>query len=143
MKTFYIEIATINKAKQDIDEICRRQGYTNLTHHNFGKGGVGRFMTKLVSVTSILWKLKSGDRLLLLTDGIFNTLSEAEVSAVLESEKTAEQAAAVVHVAVEARPGTKLLHPFDLARVLAQVRLDGETVFLHELAQPLQDAVAA
>lgn len=62
---YYIEIATVNKAKQDIDEICRQEGYANLTRRNFGKGGVGRFLTKLISVTSILWTLKKGDILFL------------------------------------------------------------------------------
>ena len=58
---YYIEVGTINKAKQDIDEVCRREGYANLTRHNFGKGGVGRFLTKLVSVSGILFRLKRGD----------------------------------------------------------------------------------
>jgi len=62
---YYIEIGTINKAKQDIDEVCRREGFTNLTRLNFGSGGVGRFLTKLVSVTSILLRLKRGDMLFL------------------------------------------------------------------------------
>lgn len=62
---YYIEIATVNKAKQDIDEICQREGFTNLTCKNFGKGGVGRFMTKLVSVTSILWNVGKDDTLFL------------------------------------------------------------------------------
>lgn len=62
---YYIEIGTVNKAKQDIDEICRREGFTNLTRHNFGNGGIGRFMTKLVSVTSILWNMRKGDTLFL------------------------------------------------------------------------------
>ena len=62
---YFIEVGTINKAKQDIDELCRREGYVNLSVHNYGNGGVGRFMTKLVSVTSILWKLKKGDLLFL------------------------------------------------------------------------------
>lgn len=62
---YYIEVGTVNKAKQDIDEICRREGFTNLTRHNFGSGGLGRFMTKLASVTSILWTLKKGDTLFL------------------------------------------------------------------------------
>ena len=62
---YYIEVGTINKAKQDIDEICRREGFSNLTRHNFGKGGVGRFLTKLLSVISILWCLKKGDTLFL------------------------------------------------------------------------------
>ena len=62
---YYIEVGTVNKAKQDIDEICRREGFSNLTRHNFGKGGVGRFLTKLVSVVSILWTLKKGDVLFL------------------------------------------------------------------------------
>lgn len=62
---YFIEVGTVNKAKEDIDEICRREGFTNLTRHNFGKGGVGRFMTKLVSVTSICWRLKKGDMLFL------------------------------------------------------------------------------
>ena len=62
---YFIEVGTVNKAKEDIDEICRREGFTNLTRHNFGKGGVGRFLTKLVSVTSICWRLKKGDMLFL------------------------------------------------------------------------------
>jgi hypothetical protein len=61
----FIEIETINKAKRDIDEICRREGYHNLTIHDFGSGGVGRFFTKLTSVTSILWRLRKGDVLFL------------------------------------------------------------------------------
>ena len=62
---YYIEVGTNNKAKQDIDEICQGEGFTNLTRHNFGRGGVGRFLTKLVSVTSILCHLKKGDMLFL------------------------------------------------------------------------------
>ena len=64
-KVYYIQIDTPNKAKCDIDEICRKEGYNNLTVHNFGSGGVGHFMTKLTSVTSILWKLHRGDVLFL------------------------------------------------------------------------------
>lgn len=62
---YYIEIATINKAKRDIDEICRLEGYTNLTRHNFGESGVGRFLTKLFAVGNILASLKKGDTLVL------------------------------------------------------------------------------
>lgn len=62
---YYIEIATNNKAKQDIDEICRREGFINLTRHNFGEGGVGRFLTKLVSVASIALRLHRDDVLFL------------------------------------------------------------------------------
>jgi hypothetical protein len=62
---YYIEVGTVNKAKQDIDEICRREGFQNLTRCNFGSGGIGRFMTKLVSVLSILWRLKKDDMLFL------------------------------------------------------------------------------
>ena len=62
---YYIEVGTNNKAKQDIDEICRREGFVNLTQRNFGEGGVGRFLTKLTSVTSILWNMKKGDMLFL------------------------------------------------------------------------------
>ena len=62
---YHIEIGTGNKAKQDIDEICRREGFTNLTRHNFGNSGIGRFMTKLISVTSILWNMRRGDTLFL------------------------------------------------------------------------------
>lgn len=65
MKKYYIEVATVNKAKQDIDEICRREGYANLTRHNFGKGGAGRFLTKLLAVASIACRLKRGDMLFL------------------------------------------------------------------------------
>lgn len=62
---YYIEISTVNKAKQDIDEICRQEGYCNLTRCNLGKGGVARFMTKLLSVAGIAVKLKKGDTLFL------------------------------------------------------------------------------
>ncbi|MBR5062316.1 MAG: galactofuranosyltransferase [Prevotella sp.] len=62
---YYIEVGTVNKAKQDIDEICCREGFTNLTRHNFGKGGMGRFLTKLVSITNILFQLKKDDILFL------------------------------------------------------------------------------
>lgn len=62
---YYIEVGTNNKAKRDIDEICRREGFVNLTRHNFGEGGIGRFLTKLVSVTRILWNMKKGDMLFL------------------------------------------------------------------------------
>lgn len=62
---YYIEIGTINKAKQDIDEICRREGFENLTRCNFGGSGVGRFLTKLFAVCNILLRVKRGDVLLL------------------------------------------------------------------------------
>lgn len=62
---YYIEIGTINKAKRDIEIIADRLGYTNLTRINFGKGGVARFLTKLFSVSSILFRLRRGDTLLL------------------------------------------------------------------------------
>lgn len=62
---YYIEIGTINKAKQDIDEICRQEGFTNLTRCNFGNGGVGRFLTKVFAVCNILFCLKKDDILLL------------------------------------------------------------------------------
>jgi len=62
---YYIEIGTVNKAKQDIDEVCRREGMANLTRHNFGDGGAGRFLTKLTGVVSIAWRLRRGDMLFL------------------------------------------------------------------------------
>ena len=31
MKKYFIEVGTVNKAKEDIDEICRREGFCNLT----------------------------------------------------------------------------------------------------------------
>ena len=65
MKKYFIEVGTVNKAKEDIDEICRREGFCNLTSRNFGHGGVGRFMTKLVSVCRIPMQLKKGDLLFL------------------------------------------------------------------------------
>lgn len=62
---YYIEIATINKAKQDIDTISKQLGYINLTKYNFGKSGVGRFLTKLVSVCRIVFVLRKDDTLFL------------------------------------------------------------------------------
>ena len=61
---YYIEIGTVNKAKQDIDEICRREGFTNLTRHNFGNGGIGRFlqylMKKFYYMACSLARMKGG-----------------------------------------------------------------------------------
>jgi len=62
---YYIEIGTINKAKRDIEIIAGRLGYVNLTRVNFGSGGVARFATKLLSVGSIIFRLRRGDILLL------------------------------------------------------------------------------
>ncbi len=62
---YYIEIGASNKAKRDIDEICRREGYANLTRHNFGNNGMGRFLTKLFAVGSVLVCLKKGDTIIL------------------------------------------------------------------------------
>lgn len=62
---YYIEVGTINKAKQDIDEICRREGFINLTRRNFGSGKVGRFLTKLSSVCRIPFTLHRGDTMFL------------------------------------------------------------------------------
>lgn len=65
MKRYYIEISSGNKAKSDIDEICNRNGFLNLTKRNYGNNGIGRFMTKVASVSNILFRLKKGDILLL------------------------------------------------------------------------------
>lgn len=62
---YYIKVSTINKAKSDIDEICHRSGYTNLAGHDFGSGGTGRFLTKLVAVARIPFAMKRGDVLFL------------------------------------------------------------------------------
>lgn len=62
---YFIEIGTINKAKRDIEIIAGSLGYKNLTRINFGNGGVARFLTKLVSVSSIVFRLHRGDMLLL------------------------------------------------------------------------------
>lgn len=65
MGKYYIEIGSGNKAKVDIDRICSKEGFTNLTANNFGSSALGRFMTKVASVSNILFKLKKGDILLL------------------------------------------------------------------------------
>ena len=62
---YHIEVGTINKAKQDIDKLCQNNGFSNLTKCNLGNGGIGRFLTKVISVGSILFKLKKNDILLL------------------------------------------------------------------------------
>lgn len=62
---YYIRIATPNKAKADIDDIVEGLGYTNLAHKDYGRGGVGRFLTKLCAVSRILWTLRKDDVLFL------------------------------------------------------------------------------
>ncbi|MDD6378242.1 MAG: galactofuranosyltransferase [Prevotella sp.] len=62
---FYIKIGTINKAKNDIDDIVESLGYRNLAVHDYGRGGVGRFLTKLTGVAHILTTTKRGDMLFL------------------------------------------------------------------------------
>lgn len=62
---FYIEIGTVNKAKNDIDKIVRQLGYRNLARHDYGSGGVGRFLTKFSGVAHVLTAMNSGDVLFL------------------------------------------------------------------------------
>lgn len=62
---YFIEIGTSNKAKADIDDICRKEGFVNLTKCNLGTGAVGRFFTKIVSILNILFYMGKGDILLL------------------------------------------------------------------------------
>ena len=62
---YHIESASVNKAKRDIDNICRREGCTNLTRHNLGSGPVARFLTRLFAVCNILFCLKKNDILIL------------------------------------------------------------------------------
>lgn len=62
---YHIESASVNKAKRDIDSICRKEGCINLTRHNFGSGPVARFLTRLFAVFNILFCLKKNDILIL------------------------------------------------------------------------------
>lgn len=62
---YHIESASVNKAKWDIDSICRKEGSINLTRHNFGSGPVARLLTRLFAVFNILFCLKKSDILIL------------------------------------------------------------------------------
>lgn len=62
---YYIQLPSINKAKEDIDEICRQEGYMNLARCDFGRSGVGRFFTRVFAVCNILFRMKKDDTLLL------------------------------------------------------------------------------
>lgn len=62
---YYIESASVNKAKWDIDSICKKEGYTNLTRCNLGNGAVQRLLTRLFAVCNILFCLKKNDVLIL------------------------------------------------------------------------------
>lgn len=62
---YYIKIATINKAKKDIDTVVEQLGYANLSKVQCGDGGIGRFLTKLLAMVNILTTLKRDDVLFL------------------------------------------------------------------------------
>ncbi|MGN1375873.1 MAG: galactofuranosyltransferase, partial [Prevotella sp.] len=58
---YYIKIATINKAKSDVDRINSILGFTNLVPEQLGTGGVARFMTKLIGCLRIITWMKRDD----------------------------------------------------------------------------------
>lgn len=62
---YFIEIQTVNKAKNDIDEILKKRGFQNLTLIQQKNNMFSRFVTKIYGVLRILTKLKQGDILFL------------------------------------------------------------------------------
>lgn len=58
---YYIKIASVNKAKEDVDHINSLLGFINLVPERLGKGGVARFMTKLLGCIRIITWMKRGD----------------------------------------------------------------------------------
>ena len=52
-------------------------------------------------------KTRQGDRLLLMSDGVFNTLSEQEICSILSGEENAEKAARILENQVLARQNPK------------------------------------
>lgn len=62
---YFIEIINQNKAKNDIDAINKRLGYTNLTPMHKSINPVSRFFVKLTGVLRILTKVRRGDTLFL------------------------------------------------------------------------------
>lgn len=62
---FHIVIPTTNKAKQDIDQLWAARGFRNLAPAPCGKGGVARFVLKLLAMAAILCRTRRDDTLFL------------------------------------------------------------------------------
>lgn len=62
---YYLRIATPNKAKADIDHLLEQLGFRNLAPHRQSRGGIGRFVTKLLSMGRLLCRLRRDDVLFL------------------------------------------------------------------------------
>lgn len=88
---YFIEIRSVNKAKNDIDEIVKGMGFCNLTPINKKDSKLSRIITKICGVFRILTQLKQGDILFLQypmkkfykTACIFTHLKGAKVIAVI------------------------------------------------------------
>lgn len=62
---YYIAIKSLNKAKNDIDELMRRRGFKDASVGFRQDGMVNRYMHKLLSMVKLLFMLRKGDVLLI------------------------------------------------------------------------------
>ena len=61
MSNLYLKIPSGNKAKEDIDEIMEKEGFVNVACSLSSHNAVARFLSKLISVLLIVFRVKKGD----------------------------------------------------------------------------------
>ena len=61
MSNLYLKIPSGNKAKEDIDEIMEKEGFVNIAYSLSSHNAVARFLSKLISVLLIVFRVKKGD----------------------------------------------------------------------------------
>ena len=61
MSNLYLKIPSGNKAKEDIDEIMEKEGFVNIAYSLSSHNAGARFLSKLISVLLIVFRVKKGD----------------------------------------------------------------------------------
>ena len=62
---YYIKADSVNKAKNDVDELLHDWGYHDLSNKNHSQGKIAHFFHQLTGVMRILTHVHSGDTLIL------------------------------------------------------------------------------